>query len=88
MTKQELIQKIRDKKEAADASAKDNFTVANIEGKEVDNVAPAAGVEHAADNKAGDAAEVAKEVAAAVDPVVPADEAAVGGAEDLGGEEA
>ena len=86
MTKQELIQKIRDKKEAADATAKDNFTVANIEGKEVNNVAPAAGVEHAEENKAGDAKEVAKEVETAVDPVVPADEDGVsknGGEKEL-----
>lgn len=74
MTKKELIQKIRDKKEAADATAKDNFTASNIDDKEVKNVAPASNIEHADENKAGDAAEVAKEVAAAVDPVVPADE--------------
>ena len=62
MTKQELIQKIRDKKEAADVEAKDNFTIENIKAKEVEDVAPAAGVEHAEENKAGDAEEVAKEV--------------------------
>lgn len=73
MTKQELIQKIREKKEAVDATAKDNFTLSNIEGKEVKDTKPAEGVEHTEENKAGDASEVAKEVAAAVDPVVPAD---------------
>ena len=86
MTKQELIQKIRDKKEAADVEAKDNFTIENIKTKEVEDVAPAAGVEHAEENKAGDADEVAKEVETAVDPVVPADEDGVstnGGEKDL-----
>ncbi len=86
MTKQELIQKIREKKEAADATAKDNFTLDNIDGREVKDVKPAEGVEHTEDNKAGDAEEVAKEVAASVDPVVPADSEGVsknGGEKEL-----
>ena len=86
MTKQELIQKIRDKKEAADVEAKDNFTIENIKAKEVEDVAPAAGVEHAEENKAGDAEEVAKEVEAAVEPVVDANEDGVstnGGEKEL-----
>lgn len=76
MTKQELIDMIRSKKEAVNATdleAKDNFTLDNIETKAVEDVKPAEGVEHAEENKAGDGEEVAKEVEAAVEPVVDAD---------------
>lgn len=89
MTKQELIDMIRSKKEAVNATdleTKDNFTLDHIDGKEVDGVKPAEGVEHAEENKAGDEKEVAKEVAAAVDPIVDADKDGVsknGGEEDL-----
>lgn len=89
MTKQELIDMIRSKKEAVNATdleTKDNFTLDNIKGKEVDDVKPAEGVEHAEENKAGDGKEVAKEVEAAVDPVVDADKDGVsknGGEEEL-----
>jgi hypothetical protein len=89
MTKQELIDMIRSKKEAVNATdleTKDNFTLDNIKGKEVDDVKPAEGVEHAEENKAGDSKEVAKEVESAVDPVVDADKDGVsknGGEEEL-----
>ena len=70
MTKQELIDMIRSKKEAVNATdleAKDNFTLDNIETKAVEDVKPAEGVEHAEENKAGDGEEVAKEVEAELD---------------------
>lgn len=89
MTKQELIDMIRSKKEAVNATdleTKDNFTLDNIDGKEVDGVKPAEGIEHAEENPAGDEKEIAKEVEAAVDPIVDADKDGVsknGGEEEL-----
>lgn len=76
MTLQEikaLVESAKAKKAVAEEVTNAEQTVANIETKVVDDVKPADSITHTEENKAGDADEVAKEVAAAVDPVVDAD---------------
>jgi hypothetical protein len=73
MTKQELIESVRAKKEAADVKAQDNETLKNIEVKTVEDVKPAENITPA-DVATPEQKEVEKAVAAAVEPVVPADE--------------
>lgn len=81
----ELVESAKAKKAVAEEVTNAEQTVDNIKTKVVDDTKPAEGITHTEDNKAGDAAEVAKEVEAAVDPVVDADKDGVsknGGEDD------
>lgn len=81
-----LVESAKAKKAVAEEVTNAEQTVANIEAKVVTDAKPADGVAHAEENKAGDADEVAKEVEAAVEPVVDADKDGVsknGGEADL-----
>lgn len=81
-----LVESAKAKKAVAEEVTNAEQTVANIEAKVVTDAKPADGVAHAEENKAGDAEEVAKEVEAAVEPVVDADKDGVsknGGEADL-----
>lgn len=81
-----LVESAKAKKAVAEEVTNAEQTVANIEAKVVTDAKPADGVAHAEENKAGDAGKVAKEVEAAVEPVVDADKDGVsknGGEADL-----